>query len=225
MSPVFRSPVIDSRSVSSDADGASNRRTNRFGPSVGVWDTQQDMVGGSVRRAVVAGCLFALVVVGASVASPQAAAQQYDASQGALEEVPASAGKGGSVPLRGDGFAPNSTVEVLLVVDASGETMGPGLAAVDDRGILATALALPESLEPGSYTIQASGVAVDGGSRVLSGGFVIEGETAAAELPIVPVSGPSGGAGGMAAVAIPFALVAGLLIIGGLWWQSRFLGS
>ena len=183
------------------------------------------MVGGSVRLTVVVGSLFVLVAVGASLAAPEAAAQQYAESQGALDEVPTSAEKGSAVPLRGDGFAPNSTVEVLLIVNASGEALGPGIAAVDDQGILATALALPETLEPGTYTIRASGIAVDGGSRVLSGGFVIEGESAAAELPIVPGSGSSGGGGGMAAVAIIFVFVAGLVIVGGLWWQSRFLGS
>lgn len=185
-------------------------------------------VGGIVRNtAVVGGLVVLLLFVGPTLTSPEAAAQEYGELQGVFEEVPASAEAGGSFPLRGAGFAPNSTIEVLLVQNASGQEVGPGTATADDSGTLATGVALPPDLEPGPYTLTASGIAVDGGSRVLAADLQIQGdleETGFAVIPD-PISSGSGGiqesSGGG---GFPLALGGGLLVLGvglliaGAWW-------
>ncbi|MEA3502571.1 MAG: hypothetical protein U9R47_07335, partial [Actinomycetota bacterium] len=112
--------------------------------------------------------IFLVSLVWAVVAPSIAMAQEYGPSLGDLRDVPTIVRAGEWVALRGTGFAASSDVEISLMANDLGDTAVLGGVVVDDEGTLETSVPLSDDVEPGAYTISASGDTVDGGVRVLS---------------------------------------------------------
>jgi len=104
--------------------------------------------------------LPALVV---TLVGPTAAAQEYATETGDLElETTITV----TITLSGDGFVPNSIVFVTATID--GVEIELGTIPTDELGAFAGEIVLPGDLEPGTYTIVATGVTEVGATRVLT---------------------------------------------------------
>ena len=125
-------------------------------------------------RAVVSLLIIGLVW---STAAPLAAAQEYAPETGDLELT-----KNLILTLSGDGFVGDSVVFVTVTANGTDEVIDLGTLEVDSTGAFSGLITLPDDLEPGIHTISATGVTVDGATRVLSvevsiGGDVTTGST------------------------------------------------
>jgi len=100
-----------------------------------------------------------------SLGVPVASAQQYEDEVGDLDlEVTVSI----TVTLSGEGYVGDSVVYVTLTSDDGEQVVELGTIPTDDQGRFFGDVALPEGLEPGTYTIAATGVTSEGATRVLS---------------------------------------------------------
>ena len=126
------------------------------------------------RRAVVS-----LLIIGSVclTVAPVAVAQEYAQETGDLELT-----KNLILTLSGDGFVGDSVVFVTVTANGTDEVIDLGTLEVDSTGAFSGLITLPDDLEPGIHTISATGVTVDGATRVLSvevsiGGDVTTGST------------------------------------------------
>jgi len=152
---------------------------------------------------------MALLALAVLAVMPGAVAQQYGESQGTLAVSHL-------MEVSGDGFSPGSTVKMGLRRDGTDETTDLGSLACDGAGRLAGAIALPEGLPGGRYTLTATGVTLDGATRVLS-----------AELQ-VPGSGsdetPDESSDGVPKWLVVLLATLAPVLAGGAWWWGYAAG-
>lgn len=189
---------------------------------------------------MIRGIASALLVVGMlALTSPTATAQEYGESLGDLEDVPASAVAGESIPMRGSGFAAASILDVSLIANATGEIILLGTVTVGADGTINTSVVIPADVDRGFYTLSAAGTAVDGGSRILSAGLEVVESTPSTTASTSPpttlvmeeesLTAASSEEPSDEGSPLPF-VVAGVVLlaaaIGGIaWWRSRSVSS
>jgi len=148
-----------------------------------------------VKRIAYVGLLT--IATACLVAAPAAVAQEYVGEAGDLD-VTMSA----TPTVSGAGFAANSAVFLTLTVNSTGEVIELATLETDSLGTLSGSVMLPDDLEPGTFTLTATGVTEDGASRVLS-----------ATVTSADDSGPP--------VMIVIAVVLALLAAIGGWWLLK----
>jgi hypothetical protein len=137
---------------------------------------------GIVAVATIAG----LMIVGALWLAPAASAQPYGGTTGPLTVT-----RSGDVwNVSGTGFMADSQVTLMLTGDGGTEVTLGALFA-DSSGALAGSVPVPDGLDPGVYTLSATGVSADGATRVLSAAVTVteEGETGVPSAPGLPAWG------------------------------------
>jgi methionine-rich copper-binding protein CopC len=116
-------------------------------------------MGRIARRSVLA----AAVIWSLSV--PIAGAQQYEDEVGDLDLVVTVSI---TVTMSGEGYVGDSVVYVALTSEDGEQVVELGTIPTDDQGRFFGEIVLPDDLEPGTYTIAATGVTGQGATRVLS---------------------------------------------------------
>ncbi len=157
-------------------------------------------------RSAAGAALFVLAVL---AVAPGAVAQQYGESQGTLAVNQL-------LEVSGDGFSPGSTVKVELRNGDTGEVIDLGFLTGDDAGRLRGAIALPEGLAGGGYTLTATGVTPDGATRVLSAELQLPG-LKTGETPPEPSDG-------MPVWLVVLLAALGPVLAGGAWWWGFVTG-
>jgi hypothetical protein len=94
-----------------------------------------------------------------------AGAQSYTESEGGLTVDPTSVAAGDTVPVSGDGFSPNTDVEVVLSLSDGTEVI-LGSATAGEDGAFSTEVDIPDNFD-GNGVLFARGTSADGGTRVL----------------------------------------------------------
>ncbi len=120
-----------------------------------------------------------LLIIGSAAltAAPLAFAQEYAQETGDLELT-----RPKVLTLSGDGFVADSVVFLTLTATGTDQVIDLGTLETDSTGAFSGSITLPDDLEPGMYTLSATGVTEDGATRVLSaeaslGGDVTTGST------------------------------------------------
>jgi hypothetical protein len=96
-----------------------------------------------------------------------ASAQEYSGQSDRLS-TSRSASPGGSLDVSGSGFKADTVVNLALANRSTGEALDLGTLAADAAGVVTGSISLPDGLDPGTYTVTATGVTGDGATRVLS---------------------------------------------------------
>lgn len=99
-----------------------------------------------------------------------AGAQTYAQSEGSLDIGTNTVNAGDTITVTGDGFAPDSEIEILLSVAGTDTVLGT--ATADATGAFSTEITIPADFE-GTGVLFARGTSADGGTRVL--GIAING--------------------------------------------------
>ena len=120
-----------------------------------------------------------LLIIGSAAltAAPLAFAQEYAQETGDLELT-----RPKVLTLSGDGFVADSVVFLTLTATGTDQVIDLGTLETDSTGAFSGSITVPDDLEPGMYTLSATGVTEDGATRVLSaeaslGGDVTTGST------------------------------------------------
>lgn len=174
-----------------------------------------------------------------SLGVPIANAQQYEDEVGDLDlEVTVSI----TVTLSGEGYVGDSVVYVTLTSDDGEQVVDLGTIPTDDQGRFFGDVTLPEGLEPGTYTIAATGVTSQGATRVLSAPVGVGQEIALAASttttsttatvsevtarpqrgsglePLADSAAPEPDDDSSDRIFLASVLAASLIPLGGLWW-------
>ncbi len=125
---------------------------------------------------VIAATAVTLLGIAGVVASPALSQQgNYAPVQGDLR-VASDPETGGRVLLSGDGFAPDSPVQVKVVGNATGEVVIEEATTATASGQVEYDLVIGPNLPLGNYTVSLNGVTEDGATIVLSGAMEVEPE-------------------------------------------------
>jgi hypothetical protein len=110
--------------------------------------------------------LFVLAAIGlvSMTGLAAAVAVDYPATTGPLSVSPTSVEAGGTVTVKGGGFAPGATIQIVI---ASTPTLLTTVGA-DGSGSFSTTVTIPESIEAGAHTLSATGASPSGGTVTLS---------------------------------------------------------
>ena len=183
-----------------------------------------------------------LTVLSLLVLAPGAvAAQTYQPGQGPLTVSSSTPEPGDEITMTGEGFGPSVVVDIQLVPNAGGSAIPLGEATTDSNGRFSASVVIPDTLVAGVYRLQATGLAPDGGTMILSADLSItqvlsegvqeDGETTDTTVAAPTTSAPDTEAvageeeDGSGGTAFPYVLVgAGLFIVvvgGTIWWRFR----
>jgi len=117
------------------------------------------------------GVASVLVPMGVAAAVPASAPTAYPVTSGSLTVNPSTVKPGDTVHVSGDGFAPGAHVDLEL----HSTPVSLGGVDADGAGEFSTTVTIPSSTSSGTHTIEATGEAATGGTRVLSAEITVQG--------------------------------------------------
>lgn len=152
--------------------------------------------------------LLALTVIGLVGVWPAAAGAANYSTGGPLGASTTNPGPGQTVTLTGSGFAPNSTVTIQIF--STPQTLATTTA--DATGRFSVQVTIPSGFS-GAHTLEATGVAPDGATMVLSTPVTIGNSSSSGSSGVMAFTGMD--------VMIPSVVALALIITGALLLASR----